>query len=403
MNKVGLLGAVAFSLLYSGEASAAVKCQMRLGAGCNGPIVYEIQLCAQVTFSQATCRSLCEGTRPICQVSDYDKWVTAYDRKGRRGFHGPLAETNSPDAYDQSGQLAATAGNTYTVCMQEKTISASLIGNIVTASWSSPSPASASATCPGVKVATADSCAAGTTFNNDPTNPKCVTRDSYCGGGGSTGNFASTMSAGFQMVAVQNQHFMSVPEQDGNLQQLASTAGSQLPGLIEPVKAVAGEMKAAPFVSSNSTRKGSTVSAPGTSAASAGGGAGTTGDTIAKADDSAFASKSFAMEGSGYGNGSAGGAGEGVNAAGSATSGGTSWFGAGASATAGGSAGDVGFGKEVGEGGAKRGLAADGRLLVDDPENYFLMSDVGVSLFKRVTAQCRKKERSLVLVTPGAN
>lgn len=389
----GLLPAALAGLAFfaGGGAFAAVKCQLRLGQGCNGPVVYEIQLCAQVTFEQGQCRSLCEGTRPICKVSDYDAWIAAYDKKGRHGFHGELAETGAPDRFDQTGQLAATSGKSYTVCMSEKTVSATLIGNVFNAHWSNPRPASPTVACPGVKVATADSCGAGTVFNGDPLDPRCVTQDSYCAGGGSIGNFVSTMSAGYQMVAVQNQHFTLSPEQDGTFHQSAATAGTDLPGLIAPVAGSSGAAaQAGSYASANPTRRGSAFGSGtlGVGVAGAGAGIGSDGaanrQAVIGAETSAFASKDFALEGSGYGKGTGGGN----------DAGGASAFGANASATAGGASGELGFGDE---GGASRGLAADGRLLVEDPEDYFLRGDVAVSLFKRVTAQCRKKERSLVL------
>lgn len=203
------------------------------------------------------------------------------------------------------------------------------------------------------------------------------------------GNFASTMLAGNQMVAVQNEHFIVHASEDPNLHQSASVAGTTLGGQAAP-SAASG---IAPFVSSNPSGRGSKAGGAVTGSSGALGGGGSSANGLSGAGtDSSLASKSFAMEGGTYGgSGSGGGAGAG-NGAGAGS--GTSWFGAGSAATA----GTAGEGMEFGNGdAASRGLASTNAMNVEDPENYFLMSDVAVSLFKRVTAQCRKKERSLVL------
>lgn len=379
--------------LSSGSSNAAVKCQLHLGAGCNGPVAYEMQLCAEVTFNQAYCRKLCKETKPLCNVTHFDKWVSAYADKGRHGIHGPLAETAASDNYDQTGQLVATAGNTYTVCYKEKVLTSSLANNIANTSYSDSREVTRVA-CPGAIVAGPDTCTNGTVFNNDPIHPKCITKDSYCSGGGSSGNFISTVTAGFQMVDVQNQHFVSHAGEDSNLQQSAAIAGSVLPGLITPVSPSSnGDLTAAPFTSSNPKSQGGSGAIGGGSLGASTSGSGSGTGLSGAGSDSSFASKNFAMEGASFGgSGSAGGVGGGANGAGSG-SGGTSWFGSGSAAVAGGASGDLEFGKNP----AERGLASEGHLSIEDPENYFLLSDVDVSLFKRVTSQCRKKERSLVL------
>ncbi len=396
-NGVGIAVLFGAVLGLSETASAAVRCQLRLGNGCNGPVVYEIQLCAAVTFVQGQCVQLCQGVAPICNVSDFDAWVSAYDQKGRNGFKGDLAQTSAPDNYDQTGQLNATSGNSYTVCMSQKM---GIIGG-----YSNPIPASAPKPCPTVTVASATNCTGGTVFNGDPTNPKCITKDSYCAGGGSAGNYVTTMNAGFQMVAVQNQHFVVAPGQDPNLINSAATAGSYLAGLTAPTTTKAtGLLGAQSFNSSNSTGRSAGASnsgggVGGTPALTGGGSADKEAATAnVGANPSAFASKDFGLEGAAYGKGSGGGAGSAGGAGGGAGgSGGASWFGGGGGAALAGSAGEeLGF-ENGGANGASRGLASDGSLKVEDPANYFLMSDVGTSLFKRVTAQFRKKERSLVL------
>jgi hypothetical protein len=197
------------------------------------------------------------------------------------------------------------------------------------------------------------------------------------------------------MVAVQNQHFVNAPGEDPNLHNLAATAGTFLTGMVTPTpEGLSGD------VHSKTAQSSSATSPSAASGSGAGTGSSASASTVAKGDqnaatanDSAFASKTFGMENSGYTKGSGGGAG------GSGGSGGASWFGSGGGSgvTAGTTSGDVGFDGKGGEGGASRGLASDGTLNVEDPANYFLMSDVSVSLFKRVTAQFRKKERSLFI------
>ena len=367
-----------------GESGAAVRCQLRLGAGCNGPVVYQIQLCAVVTFSQGTCVDLCRNAKPICNITDFDEWVSAYRQKGRNGFSGPLAESGVADEFDQSGQLAFTSGNMYSVCISEKTNS---VGT-----YSSPSLARAPRQCGTAVVPGPDTCTGGTVFNNDPTNPQCITQDSYCGGGGSTGNFGTTILAGQQLVAVQNEHFVNAAAVDPNLNQGAAIAGTSLTGLVAPVAPSGGKNSTAqPFASSNPKGRGSPANVGATSGSGVSAGSGASG-LSGPGSDSALASKNFAMEGAEYkGNGAAGSGGSGSSGSG----GGLSWFGNGNSAaTAGGATSEL----EIGAGGdASRGLASEGRLQIEDPENYFMLSDVDVSLFKRVTAQCRKKERALVL------
>jgi hypothetical protein len=391
----GLWAALVGVLMTSSTAHAyAVKCKMHLGSGCGGPVVYEIQLCSKASVNGPKCQRLCEGLKPVCGVTQFDPWVAAYNsggfasaHLGKNGFKGDLAQPANTDTYDNSGQLTYTSGNAYTVCISTAPLFFS---------FSSEHPVSATApSCPVVVAASESNCSAGTRF--DPVTQKCATMNSYCAGDGAGGNYASTVNAGLTMIAVQNQHFVVAPTEDNGLQNHAATAGSVLPGLIAPIKAAQnGDLHAQNFQSSNSGVQGTSAMTGGLGGGSAGmGTTGSTTDSAAnaakKGNDSDFASKDFAMEGSGYGKGGGGGNG---GAGGSGGAGGPSWFGggAGAAVTAGESSGDLGFEK-----GGSRGLASDGRLNIEDPENYFLMSDVGTSLFKRVTAQCRKKERSLVL------
>lgn len=383
---VGFHLALIAGLFAAIDAGAAVMCRLHLGAGCNGPTVYEIQLCAVVTFNQSRCERLCQNVKPLCNMTDFDKWVSAYHEKGRHGFRGELAETSASDHYDDAGQLVATAGNVYTVCASGKTDPL--------AGWSPEFPLTMPpAACPTVVLPSAANCRAGTVFNNDPINPRCVTGNSYCDGAGSSGNFVNTVSGGFTVVAVQNQHFVGAPTPDSNVTQSAVTGGSILPGLTDPVTSpVAGSPAAGSFTSMNSARRGGPAASI---AKGAGGSAATPGSNSAsslaatEAGGPHLASKTGALIAEENG-GSVGGAGEKA----SGVESGLSWFSAGATATAGGAAGELGIDPA---GAVGRGLASDGTLRIDDPANYFMLSDVEVSLFKRITAQCRKRERSLVL------
>jgi hypothetical protein len=391
-------------LLVSVNASAyAVKCRVHSGGnGCNGPVVYEIQLCSKASINGGKCSSLCQEMRPICNVSDFDAWITAYNsggflsgQLGKNGYKGDLSQAVNTESFDQNGQLAYTSSGNFSVCISTAPL---LFG------FSAEQPTTfGTASCPKAINPSPGNCAAGTIFNNDPVHPQCVTQDASSSANGATGSYAGTMSAGFQMVAVENQHFVVTPNEGSNLGSNAATAGTVLPGLTAPTlpsttAATSGGSTGSTFHSAGS----------GGATASTGLGIGAGGTTIASADPGAakagagntsdFASKDFAMDAASAG--TTAGVGASLAGSGSATgSGGASWFGAGAAATAGAASGDVGFDSKDA---AARGLASDGRLQVEDPANYFMLSDVETSLFKRVTAQCRKKERSLVLAPlPG--
>ena len=398
LNRSAVAAVLMSFIVLSGVTSAeatATKCKMHLGAGCGGPVVYEVQLCARVSVNGEKCHRLCEELKPVCNVSDFDNWVKAYnssgvlsERLGKNGYKGDLAQATNTENYDEVGQLQYTSGNAYTVCIS----SALPIGP-----YSSERPVSSTGpSCATSKIPSEANCKGGTVFNGDPTNPKCVTKDSYCSGGGAAGNYAVTMSAGFQMVDIQNQHFIVAPQNDSNLQNSADIAGTNATGFISPITGRAS-LNAATIGSSNPTGRSSSGAATAGSAGSAATASAPSSDSLKNsvetANPSAFASKDFAMEGAAYKAGAAG-----IAGAGNSTTNGASWFGAGSSSGAAAVAGTAGEGLGFeGVSAAARGLAADGSLNVEDPENYFLRSDVEVSLFKRVTAQFRRKERSLVL------
>lgn len=394
---------IAAGVFSAGNSAAAVRCKIHKGVGCNGPIVYEIQLCSEWTIHQGKCVDLCAGLKPVCNVTDFDGWVSAYytggfgsDDYGKHGFKFELADPAVSENYDENGQLAATSGSAYTVCMSTRVYD--LVTGIPTPlfDWSDEIPFHRTTpTCPLVKVASAETCKGGTTFNNDPTNPRCVTKDSTCGGGGSIGNFSGTVNTGFTLVAAQNQHFGELPSVDQNLNLDSVVADTSPAGLVKDtktggldVKELLGRFKPA------SDGKGSSVSGNASSSGSSLGSGPTTSAVGSGAGVNAEQAYASAGSNSKDAYGSAGG-GHGASA------GGASWFGGSAgaasgAAVAGGASGEVAFGKDgVGRGPASTG----GTLNIEDPANYFMMSDIGVSLFKRVTAQCRRKEKELVLPT----
>jgi hypothetical protein len=375
--------------LAASGAYGATKCSIHFGAGCGGPIVYEIQLCNGVSFNIKECNRLCRNLRPICSVvpstpdRSFDPWVQADAKKGKKGLKGTLAD--NADDYDSNGVLAYTSEKPYTVCLQyndEKRLKFK---------YTDPTPVAPTENCP---LSEAANCTSGTVYN--PTSGTCEIQDAACGSSGG-GTFNALMANGQYLVDVQNEHFVQAPGEDPNLQNQAATAGTGLPGLTAPTRSAAspGGMDALAFDPADSA-----VSAGAASPAGSGSGLGSGSlSTAASTGESAglngakpsstFASMDFATAAGGeYGKGSLPGGQMGGGGSG------PSWFGAGAAATAGAAGADIGFGK--GEG-ASRGLASEGRLQVEDPVNYFLMSDIDVSLFKRITAQCRKKERSLVL------
>jgi hypothetical protein len=234
-------------------------------------------------------------------------------------------------------------------------------------------------------VASADNCDAGTVFL--PETGMCGIQDPSCGGGNAT--FAGIMSQGQMMINVQNEHYVDRVQVDPNRIALAIT-GTELPGLVDPTKTSAGSpTNAAPFKSSIPSSRGS-VSGSGTPLSGSGSAAALASTASDDAKIKADASLKVASIGSGEtyksGSGSAG-----LHSSDrSADS-----LDGGAAATAGSASEGAAFG-EAGKSGSGA-MTADGQLIVEDPANYFMMSDMDVSLFKRVTLQCRKKERSLVL------
>lgn len=350
-------------------SEASVMCGVFEGSRCDKPLYY-MKLCADITFRQKYCERLCARQEPICSVEDFSPWVQAYEDIGRRGIRGELQ--NYANEFDDAGTLLYLSQKTVTVCTR------SLFGWV---------PFKPPKVCPKAGAATNSTCTAGTVLS--PTSGTCVVQDSS--GGSGTQDFQSMMNQSGMLVATQNQHFGHNPSTDIDATASAVTA-NDTPGLTDQTNVpssagnILSSLPAAPFKSSNSKGGSKGFESSGASVPS-GSDVASTGSVKNKGNsDQVYASADTAAKDS-YRAGGGGGA------AGSAGSG-TSWFGsgaAGASVTAGSSSGEVGF-----NGKASRGLASSSDVLnVEDPANYFMMSDIDVSLFKRVTAQCRRKEKEL--------
>jgi hypothetical protein len=406
-NRWFLSGLALVSALATGGAEAAVKCQIREGSGCNGPVIYEMQMCAEITANQHACVRRCEDLKPICNVEDFDRWVHNYSLWGRNGIGGNLL--NNSEAIDEDGNLVFTSGQTYTVCKREKYATPGFIPVWIFSSYNGPNAVSQPKVCPRTKVASADSCANGTVFN--PVTALCEIQDPSCGSG-SSGLMADLIKQGQMFVATQNDHFSTNSKIDPNQFAVTANPNGSL-GLQQPTGAggTANEFAATGGAGSAANRRtrtsgrdtaagsGSGSGNMGSSGIGAGGGTSGAKDGLSSPEQSMLASTYL---GQGEGGGSLGGAGAGANG-GRGGSGGSSdsslsWFGS-KGATPGEAGAEVAFsGKDGANGDASRGPASDSDLLkIEDPADYFLKSDIDLSLFKRVTARFRKKEKDLVL------
>jgi len=352
-------------ILVSTTAEAAVMCGVFEGSSCNTPLYY-MQFCARITFRQHYCERLCARQEPICGVEDFTPWVQAYEDIGRRGIRGDLQ--SHANEFDDAGTMLYLSQKTVTVCTK------SLLGWV---------PIKAPKVCPKAGAATNGTCTAGTRLN--PTTGTCVVYDST--GGSGTQDFQNLMNQSGMLVATQNQHFGYNPETDTNVHISAVTA-DVTPGLTQQTNAqasdggvlgsLAGAFKAEKSKSGSkgsSTSSGTGMVLEASTAAPDSVKDTSNGDQVYASADTA--KDSYRSGGGGVAGGSAGG--------------GSSWFGSGGSAApTAPAAGDVAF-----SGKASRGLASGDVLNVEDPANYFMMSDIDVSLFERATAQCRCKEKDL--------
>ncbi len=363
------------------EAGASVYCGVFQGANCEVPLYY-MKFCADITLRQGYCNDLCAQQKPVCNVEDFSPWVKAYQDIGRRGIQGELL--NHTDEFDEDGQLVYLSEKAVTVCHRTPR-----------GDWT-PWRGRPQTICPKAKQASADACEGGTVF--DSTSGLCVTEDAT--GDSGTSDFQNLMKQSSMLVSTQNQHFGLIPATDRNLNFSAITADKSLAGLVSDTKAggLKGELGALSAEGGASNSPGKKVPSSD-SKASSGGGANSlasTASTTAVTDkggvnpDQVFdsvkraAKDAYASLGGGNANGASGSG---------------SWFsGNSGSATAGSASGVVDFEKKSDQDSV---LAARKTLNIEDPENYFLMTDIEISLFKRVTAQCRKKEKELVLALPG--
>lgn len=351
------------------SSEASVMCGVFQGSRCDTPLYY-MQFCADITLRQGYCEELCQKQQPICNAQDFSPWVSAYQDIGRRGIRGELQ--NHANEFDEAGTLTYLSEKTVTVCKK------TLVG------WR-PLPFHAPKTCPKAKTASASTCIAGTVF--DSVRGSCVVQDSS--GASGTQDYQNLMNQSGMLVATQNQHFGEIASTDTNLSIHTVVAETNLPGLVKDTQATVPTLdlgsNSNTFKTENSANpsrgSGSMTTSGGDSSFTAASVNGVNPDQVF-GSISAEAKEEYRPAGSAQGR------------AGFSESG-TSWFGSSGAATAGGASGEVGFTK-TGEAG--RGLASTGEVLnIEDPANYFMMSDIEVSLFKRVTEQCRRKEKEMVL------
>ncbi len=383
IGKISLLFGVLLSF-GAGNANASVMCGVFQGTSCNIPLYY-MKFCRDITFNQPTCERLCQAQQPICKAQDFEPWVAAYSYKGIRGIRGDLQ--NHASEFDIDGNLIYMSEKQVRVCKKTPF------------GWM-PLPGHPVKTCAKAKPADPSTCGAGTVF--DATRKMCVVQDSS--GGSGTVDFQTLSGHSTMLIATQNQHFGIVPSTSTDLNFNSVTADTTPAGLVQDTNNVTAGLDPGAIIGAfkPSSSNGGSKSSSGSSSGSSGGGAGfsansgsgsSVGAASAVTGDAVFASNTFGSN-SGYG---AGGAANGGSAggAGAGGSGGASWFGNSGAATAGGASGEESFGKD----GANRSPASGGTLDIEDPANYFMMSDIAVSLFKRVTAQCRRKEKEFLLTT----
>jgi hypothetical protein len=370
------------------DNGAMVICGVYQGANCEIPL-YEFGMCEYDSRNPQTCIKACQDEKPVCAVQDFALAVRHQNAWGRIPAHGELV--NHAEDFDENGNLLFVAEKTLSVCFTHASEKNRryLVGQ--------------ARTCPKAKVASEESCKGGTHFN--PDTQRCEIRDPSCGAGGSayaTGVIRQTQ--GF--LAVQNSHFSEGVI--GKDTKMAATAGDVAPeGFIQMTRAPMVDLSGAEDAMNalaKSTGKfvsGGAGSAAATASASGSAGAGVASEDGATSGDLVYGKKPLGgargtTEAGLYGSDTyVGTGGGGVGAAGGGSSGsGGGWFGSslGAGSTPGeGATASAEFGSSEGN----RVPAAAGA--VDDPADYFMRSDISISLFKRVTSQFRKKERDLVL------
>lgn len=391
MNKIKF--SLTFILVNSFLASSAianVECTLRLGNGCDGTVIYKSEVCKGPInlFNMQRCKRLCRESKPVCNVEDFDGWIKANARDGRSdGLSGELASNG--ERFDEVGTLLYSSEKTLTACVRWKT------SIILWSDWQQTRP---SVVCPRAKTASPETCTGGTVF--DPVKMQCVMQDPSCGGG-STSDTAALIRQSVMLTQTQNNHFGLESEMSTKAPQYASTAGTQMPGLTAPTLSTSNGASASG--STNARNSGRNSSKSGSSTGSGSGMMGGSGGALAtsgngdgtnanSSENNAILASAMLGKQDEAGSGAAGGAHGGANG----SSSGTSWFAGGSVTPSGDAASEMMSFDGAANGDAARGLAGDGTLSVEDPANYFMMSDIDVSLFKRVTAQCRKKEKSLV-------
>lgn len=350
-------------------SEASVMCGVFEGSDCSAPLYY-MKLCADITLRQAYCDRLCGQQEPICNVEDFAPWVEAYEDIGRKGIRGDLQ--NYANEFDDAGTILYLSEKKVTAC--KKTGSGS---------WAPFK----TKTCPKAGVASDSTCLAGTLL--DRATNTCIVHVSA--GGSGTLDYHNLLNQSGLLVATQNQHFGDNPSTDTKAN-LAAVTSENIPGLVRETKEYPGSSQSPSDAVTGSFRtagRKSGVASTNFSETSMGqGGQGISAGTTAVATDGKTPDQAYALAdtGSKESYSKVGGSAAKEESIGgvSETS---SWFGHSGAATAGGASGEAAYAGKI--------TRSSDVLDIEDPINYFMMSDIGMSLFKRVTAQCRRKEQEL--------
>ncbi len=352
-------------------ASADEQCRLVIGQTCSGEEVFVMNF---NRGTNSTNRARCESLPTICKLNQFQPWIDSFkvSRESRHGIGGRL---DNSDAVDDQGRMLMVADKFVTKCFKVRRNGGA---------WEHKGT---------VRCEKSDTvCSGGLVWN--PSSSVC---EAHAPSGETDGGDASgAFSLGYQMLQQQQNHFAGGNEIDPNLQQLHAVGGTAMEGMIDPNTLSRNAANGNPNLRLPPTRSRAFTGSPNTDFGSPAMATTAESDTepstnAATANGPQLASATPGEE-IGKANGYAAGSGTGAASGGNSNRG-PSWFGSADSATAGVSSGEAEFSGS----GASRDLASSGMLSIEDPADYFLRSDMDVSLFKRVTAQCRKKEKDWVL------
>lgn len=369
------------------SAYAKVECAVFQGTSCTdeSSIVYRMRICDDTSLNNGTCKQHCGMTKPICNVEDFSAWSNAYQGSFTHHELGGSLATGA-DNFDEDGTLAAVSEKMYVVCQRD---CGSAVGFITGCNWSGWSPISQMTACPKSKAA---NCTGGVVY--DRGTGKCSTNGNVGCDSGNTKSFTQTIFTGEALVATQNNHFAPISEIDPNHAALTANTTKDT-GLQAPTKGASTSIDGMSFPATKGSRGGS--GDPGALTSSNGGFVNPTSgdgskDAKTGSGDPSMLAATYLGNGSDGGKGAQGGSG---GAGGGSNGSGGGWFDSKGATPGDGAASEVGFN---GGSDASRGLASDGSLRIEDPSDYFMRAGMDLSLFKRVTAQHRKKEKDLVLI-----